>query len=137
MDDLQAVLKWSLLAIAGYFLAVAGAHFFEIKVPLLYVYYELPSTLYQDKIISFMAFGWSMFFVAGYSSVKRNSLRSVRYMVLAGINAVIGLSSINLLTDFKEYPEAHRWIYWGEVIILAVAVVWIAVLYKLVKQQQE
>ena len=137
MDDLASVLKWSLLGIAVYFLAMAGAHFFEIKVPLLYVYYDLPSTLYQDKVISFMAFGWSMFFVAGYSSVKRNSLRSVRYMVLAGINAVVGLGLINFFTDFKQYPGAHLGIYWAEVIVLGIAVCWIAVLYKIVKQQQE
>ena len=137
MDDLQSVLKWSLLSIAAYFLAVSGAHFFEFKVPLLYIFYDLPSTLYQDKIISLMAFGWSMFFVAGYSSVKRDSLRSVRYIVFAGIYAVLMLTFINLFTDFKQYPTAHPWIYWLETIVLGAALIWITVLYKILKRRQE
>src|SRR3989338_6161264 len=133
MTDLQTVLKWSLLTMAVYFLGVFGAHFFGFKIPLLYIYYDLPSAVYQDRIISFMAFGWSMFFVAGYSSVKRDSLRSVRYIVFAGISGVLMLSFINLFTDFKEYPDAHPRIYWLETILLGTVLVWIAVLYKILK----
>ena len=137
MDDLQSVLKWSLLSIAVYFLAVSGAHFFGFKIPMLYVYYDLPSTVYQDKLISFTTFGWSMFFVAGYSSVNRDSLRSVRYIVFAGAYAVFMLSFINIVTDFKQYPTSHPWVYWLETIILSVALTWIAVLYKILKRRQE
>ena len=137
MGDLHDVLKWSLMSIAVYFLAVSGAHFFDIKIPMLYVYYDLPSTLYQDKIISLTTFGWSMFFVGGYSSVKRGSLRSVRYMVIAGIYAVLMFGFINLSTDFKQYSNVHIWIYWGETAALAAAVGWIATLYWILKQQHE
>ena len=135
MDDTQSVLKWSLLAGAGYFLLVAGAHLLGIKTPFLYVYYDLPSNAYQDKIISFTSFGWAMFFVAGYSSVKRGSLRSVRYIVMAAAGAVGGLCLINLCTDFRDYsPKAQVPVYWLETFVLGVFLGWLAFLYTLTKQ---
>lgn len=136
MVDYHSTLKWSLLAGAVYFLAVSWAHFFEFKVPFLYVYYDLPSEVYQDKIIAFMTFGWAMFFVAGYSSAKRMSLRSVRYIVMAGAGAVAGLCLINLYTDFERLrPDARPFSYWVQTATLAAFVMWIAVLYLLAKRQ--
>jgi hypothetical protein len=135
MDDPLPVLKWSLLGGAMYFLFVAAAHFFQIKLPLLYVYYDLPSTMYQDKIISFAMLGWAFFYVAGYSSLKRNSLRSVRYIVFAGAGAVAQLSMLNAFTDFSAIaPVSHVVIYWIETAALAAFLGWIAFLYKWAKK---
>ncbi len=131
------MLKWSLLGGAVYFLLVAMAHFFEFKTPLLYIYYDLPSEMYQDKIIAFTTFGWSMFFVAGYSSVKRSSLRSVRYIVIAGAGAVAGLCFINLFTEFSRLSvDAQPFFYWVETGVVSVDVAWIALLYILAKREQ-
>lgn len=130
MRDPHTLLKWSLLGGAVYFLMVAVAHFFSFKLPFLYVYFDLPSTEYQDKIIAFTTFGWTMFFVAGYSSVKRNSLRSVRYVVMAGAAAIAGLSFVNAFTDFGGLHAAARVLpYWLETAVLAAFVGWIAFLY--------
>jgi hypothetical protein len=52
MNKSTAILKWLLLAGAVYFLAIAIVH-------MLFVYYDLPSYGYQDRIISFLSFGWS------------------------------------------------------------------------------
>jgi hypothetical protein len=137
MADALSSLKWSLLGGAVYFIFVAFAHFFALKIPFLYIYYDLPSEAYQDKIISFTTFGWSMFFVAGYSSVKRESLRSVRYIVIAGAGAVACLCFINLFTDFSRFSaDAHSFSYWVETAVLSAFLGWIAVLYVLAKREQ-
>ena len=47
------LLHFALLAGVAYFCAMAVAHFFGIKWPLLFVYYDVPFHAYQDKIISF------------------------------------------------------------------------------------
>ncbi len=43
----------ALLAGVAYFCCMALAHFFGLKWPLLFVYYDTPFFAYQDKIISF------------------------------------------------------------------------------------
>ncbi len=136
LDDPHTVLKWSLLAGAAYFLGVSAAHFFGCKVPFFYVYYDLPSTLYQDKIISFAMLGWSLFYVAGYSSVKRGSLRSVRYIVMAGAGAIAGLGLLNVFGGLETVsPEANFRSYWIQTAVLAAFVAWIAALYVLAKRE--
>lgn len=137
IENPHPTLKWSLLGGAVYFLLVAMAHFFGIKAPLFYIYYDLPSEAYQDKIIAFTTFGWAMFFVAGYSSVKRTSLRSVRYIVIAGAGAIAGLCLINLFTDFNRLNvDARPFFYWAETAALAAYLGWIAVFYVLAKRDQ-
>ncbi len=137
MPDTHSMLKWSLLGGAVYFLLVATAHFFGFKMPFLYIYYDLPSEMYQDKIISFTTFGQAMFFVAGYSSVKRSSLRSVRYIVIAGAGAIAGMCLINLFTDFHRISaEAQPFFYWVQTGVLSAYLTWIAVLYIIAKRDQ-
>jgi hypothetical protein len=48
-----ALLRLALWAGAAYFCCMAVAHFFGLKYPLLFVYYDVPFFAYQDKIISF------------------------------------------------------------------------------------
>jgi hypothetical protein len=89
MSKSVSVLKWLLLIGALYFLGVAIAHMLRIKVPLLFIYFDLPSYGYQDRIISFFSFGWSMFmFVASLDPVKN------RESVKAIIIATVGFSCI-------------------------------------------
>ena len=45
--------RYAFLAGAAYFMFMAIAHFFGIKVPVLFVYWDTPFYAYQDKIISF------------------------------------------------------------------------------------
>jgi hypothetical protein len=46
----HAVLKWSLLAGVGYFLAMTTAHFVSFKVPVLFIYYDVPFYAYQVRV---------------------------------------------------------------------------------------
>lgn len=122
MNKSTAILKWLLLAGAAYFLGIAVVHTFGIKVPLLYIYFTVPSYVYQDRIISFLALGWSVFlFTAFIDPVKNRDL--VRAIHVAGVIAIIGLSVINSTTDFHTLsPDIHPSAFWRETLGLGVYV---------------
>jgi len=105
-------LRWSLLAGAAYFALVAIAHTFGIKLPVLFIYFDLPSHPYQDQIIGFLCFGWSALFHAAARDPQ--AARPIIGSVLtAGLTAVLGLAAINLRTDFgKLAGRPQEWAYW-------------------------
>jgi hypothetical protein len=104
-------LKWLLLTGAVYFLGIATVHMLRIKVPLLFVYFSIPSYGYQDRIISFLAFGWSVFlFSASKDPVKNRE--AVKAILVAGIGALFGLHVINTVTDFRALaPAVHPLVF--------------------------
>ena len=83
--------RYAFLAGVGYFSGMAVAHFFGIKVPVLFVYYDTPFYAYQDKIISFAVCAYIAPF---YSASKDRSVALNAIIVLAA--TVLGLSSVNL-----------------------------------------
>lgn len=129
MSKNTAILKWLLLAGALYFLGISIAHTFGIKVPLLYVYFSVPSYAYQDRIISFLSLGWSVFlFTAFIDPVKNRVL--VRAIHVAGIIAIIGLSVINSVTDFRSLsPNIQPSVFWMETLGLGVYVALLGFFY--------
>ena len=46
--------------------ATGNALAVRFKIPMLFVFYNIPSERYQDLIISFLSFGWSMLFAIGF-----------------------------------------------------------------------
>jgi hypothetical protein len=107
MNKSVTMLKWLLLIGAVYFLAVAIAHMVRTKIPLLFVYFDVPSYGYQDRIISFLSFGWSVFlFTASRDPVKNRG--AVKAVLIAGLGAIFGLTVINSVTDFRALsPEIN------------------------------
>jgi hypothetical protein len=83
--------KYGFLAGVVYFCCMAIAHFFSIKVPILFVYYDTPFYAYQDKIISFAVCAYIALF---YSASQHRSVALNAIIVLAV--TVLGLSAINL-----------------------------------------
>lgn len=122
MNKYTTMLKWLLLAGAVYFLGISIAHMLRIKVPLLFLYFSLPSYGYQDRIISFLAFGWSIFlFSASLDPVKNRD--AVKAILIAGIGAIFGLHVINAVTDFRSLaPDVHPAVFRLESRVLSVYV---------------
>ncbi len=85
------ITKYAFLAGALYFCFMAIAHFFGIKVPILFVYYDTPFYAYQDKIISFAVCAYIALF---YSASQYRPVALNAIIVLA--ITVLGLSSVNL-----------------------------------------
>jgi hypothetical protein len=124
------VLKWSLLGGAIYFLLVAIVHMTGIKVPGLYIYFNVPSYAYQDRIIALLSFGWCMFLYSGFKLTGAGLIRPVRYIILAGIAAIICLLLINNSEEIKELAtNRSRWIYMIETMILFIYTIWLMILY--------
>ncbi|MCK5568937.1 MAG: hypothetical protein KAJ15_04420 [Spirochaetes bacterium] len=129
MNKNALILKWSLLAGSIYFILVAAAHMIGIKIPGLFVYYNLPSYAYQDKIIAFFSFGWSVFlFTAFLNPVKNVDL--VKAILISGTGAIAGLCLINLFTDFHEMSETINVLsFWIEVLCLSFYLIWLTIFY--------
>ncbi len=131
------ILKWLLLVGAIYFLGVSIVHMLRIKVPFLFVYFSVPSYGYQDRIISFLAFGWSLFlFSASRDPVKNRD--AVKAILIAGIGAIFGLHVINVVTDFHTLsPDIHPTVFRIESRTLAVYVVSLIIFYFLSSKENE
>ena len=133
MDKVEKLLKWFLIFGALYFLAVSLVHMLAVKVPGLYIYFNIPSHIYQDRIISVLAFGWAVFMMTA-------SMQPIRYMpfikalLVAGIVAVIGLAAINLTTEFTELAtDANPIFYWAPVGVLGLYLILLIVFYIRIK----
>ena len=137
MGKNTATLKWLLLAGALYFLGVSMAHMLGIKVPLLFIYFSVASHAYQDRIISFLSFGWSVFlFTAAVDPVKNRD--AVKAVLVAGLAAIFGLHVINNVTDFQALsPEARPALFQMETLGLTVYIGALIFFYYLSKKENK
>ena len=83
--------RYAFLAGAAYFCCMAIAHFFSLKVPVLFVYYDTPYYAYQDKIIAFAVCAY----IALFYSASRYRPVALNAIVVLAIT-VLGLCAVNL-----------------------------------------
>ena len=107
MNKSLSILKCFLLLGSIYFFGVSVAHLFSLKIPGLFIYFNVPSYAYQDKIISFLAFGWAISLFVGFINPLANK-GIIKSFIIAGLGAIIGLSIINLSADFNELAKKRR-----------------------------
>jgi len=120
------LLRYALLAGAVYFCCMAVAHYFGIKLPLLFVYYDTPFYAYQDKIISLAVVSYIALF---YSAAQHRVVVPAALIVL-GVT-VLGLASINgsdALASVLEEDQSTL-IYWAQTGLIAAYFVVLLVLY--------
>lgn len=118
MNKSELILKWSFFGGMLYFLGVAVAHLSGIKIPFLFIYFNIPSTVYQDRIISVLSIGWTFFFFSAYSNLEQIKIL-LKSILGAGAAALLGIAFINSMTDFKELsPTATPYLYWIQWIVL-------------------
>lgn len=104
MDKNLKILRWLLFAGSTYFLIVAICHMVGIKIPPFFIYYNVPSHTYQDRIISFLAFGWSIFLFTAFLNPINNRML-IQVILIAGVGAIIGLEINNTITDFGLFSD--------------------------------
>ena len=132
MTKKQKTLKLILTSGAIYFLFVAIAHLFEIKIPGLFIYFDVQSFQYQNKIISLLAFGWSSYFYASTYFINTNQIRIIKFPIIAGSYAIIVFSIINISDELSSIAsEVYK--YWIGTIVLFIYLIllttsWIFVL---------
>lgn len=124
------ILRWSLIAGAIYFGCIALAHTIGLKIPGLFIYFNVPSHPYQDHIIAFLAFGWSSFFYVASVDPVNHSL-PVKAIMLSSAVAICGLSGINTFRDFASFsPSINVTPFWVQTILLLGYLIWLIVFYQ-------
>lgn len=108
-----------------YFLLVAIVHFLGIKIPILFIYYDVESYVYQDRIIAVLSFVFSMFLYSGYK-LHNDNLKIVKYIIISGSVAISGLLINNF---FTKLLFRNNLIYWVEIIFLLAYLIVIIFLY--------
>ncbi len=132
------LLRWSLFGGSVYFFIVCAVHLFSLKIPFFNIYFSLSAYSYQNIIISFLAFGWGMFFLSAYSSVKNYELTSTKYVIIAAYAAVLGMLIINGFIDFEEFGKKIVISYfWLQTILFLLYPTWLLILYLQMNKRQE
>lgn len=118
--------KYAFLVGAIYFVCMAIAHFFGIKLPILFVYYDTPFYAYQDKIISFAVCAYVALF---YSASKHRDVALNAIVVL--FITVLGLSYVNASPALNAVLKANQatTAYWLQTGAIAVYLLMLLALY--------
>jgi len=125
-----SILRNLILAGSIYFAAVAIVHQIGLKIPVFYIYFDVQSLEYQDRIISFLAFGWAVFFFSAYKLSIKN-IEVVRYLIIAGTAGVIGLILNNIRTNFEVLSSnTNIWFYWIGTFALFLYLLGLIIYYK-------
>ncbi len=125
MNRDNTILKYSFLFCTIYFICMAIAHFFSIKLPILFVYYDIPFHAYQDKIISFCVITYAIFFFGAYQNRV-----FAPYAIFSLLTTVLGLSLVNLSSDLKSVlNEGTTTMYWLQTGMFASILLWLVVFY--------
>ena len=122
----SSLTRYGFLAGVAYFVCMAIAHYFGIKVPVLFVYYDTPFYAYQDKIIAFAVFAYIGLF---WSAAFNRPVAPVAILVL--VVTVLGLASVNLSEALASVlsPGQSTWPYWVQTIVIGVYCLVLAFLY--------
>jgi len=115
---------------------MAVAHFFGLKCPLLFVYYDVPFYAYQDKIISFAVVAYICLFVN--AALDRSAVPAA--IVALGVT-VLGLSAVNSSDALEAVLDGRSTIvYWVQTGLIALYFILLVVLHaagKRVSQSDE
>ena len=129
------ILRWLLFVGSVYFFIVAIFHMAGIKIPPFFIYFDVSSHTYQDRIISFLAFGWSIFLFTAFLNPINNKML-IQAILIAGVGAIIGLEIINTYTDFVSFSNTiNPTIFRLETLGLAVYLVLLTIYYNKSKDQ--
>lgn len=107
--------NYAFLLGAIYFFFMAVAHFFSIKLPILFIYYNTPFYAYQDKIIAFAVCAYiALFYMA--SKYKEVQLSALTVLAIT----LMGLSAVNLSEDLARQLTAEQTTlpYWLQTLAL-------------------
>lgn len=114
-DRPPVLLRLALWAGVAYFCCMAVAHFFGLKYPLLFVYYDVPFYAYQDKIISFAVVAYACLFAT--AALHRSAVPAA--LVALGVT-VLGLSAVNASEALGSVLDGRSTlVYWLQTGVIA------------------
>ena len=114
-DPPPVLLRLALWGGVAYFCCMAVAHFFGLKYPLLFVYYDVPFYAYQDKIISFAVVAYICLFAN--AAMHRCAVPAA--LIALGVT-VLGLSAVNASDALGSVLEGRSTLaYWLQTGLIA------------------
>jgi len=114
-DRPPVLLRLALWAGVAYFCCMAVAHFFGLKYPLLFIYYDVPFYAYQDKIISFAVVAYVCLFAT--AALHRSAVPAA--LVALGVT-VLGLSAVNASEALGSVLDGRSTlVYWLQTGLIA------------------
>lgn len=118
--------KYAFLAGVAYFFCMAIAHYFGIKIPVLFVYYDTPFYAYQDKIIAFAVCAY----IALFYAASQNRAVALSAIIVLAIT-VLGLVSVNLSSALASVLQQGQSTtpYWLQTGAITVYLLVLLVLY--------
>ena len=123
-DMADRLLCWSLWAGVAYFCCMAAAHYLGLKVPLLFVYYDVPFHAYQDRIIAFAVVAY----VCLFATAARHRVAVPAALVALGVT-VAGLASVNLSDALAAVLDGRSTVaYWLQTGLIAAYFLWLVAL---------
>src|SRR3546814_18798692 len=96
----ELLLHGSLIACVVYFASMCAAHFAGFKVPILFVYWNVPSHHYQDMIISFSALTYAILF-AGAAMIRD----AMQLALVALASTWLGHSAVKLSANLRKHSN--------------------------------
>lgn len=126
-EKAKKIYRTLLFICAVYFIAVSFAHQLGFKVPMLFVFYNIPSERYQDLIISFLSFGWAMLFGIGFLD-KELKARIQTPILISGTIAICGL--IRARMEIQFHDEINNEIISLAVLLIAMMTAYILAITK-------
>ena len=100
---------------AVYFVAMAVAHFFGFKYPVLFIYYDVPYYAYQDKIISFSVIAYVLLFIEAY---RNPSVRPTAILLLYITSAGLTLVNLSEALDLALEDGQSKTPYWIQTVAI-------------------
>lgn len=104
----SGLLRLLLWACAAFLAAMAAAHLAGLKMPGLFVYFDIPSEAYQDRIIAVGLFGH-----VGLILAATRDRGVLPFLLVAVWASVLGLGGINLSDDLASHLGGRSTLpYW-------------------------
>ena len=108
MDTPTPLLRSLLLICVAFFVCMGLAHFFGLKWPVLFVYWDTPFYAYQDKIIAFTLITYCALFLGA----ARHRVM-VPYALVSIWGTVLGLALVNLSDALAQVLSGNGTLpYW-------------------------
>ena len=118
------VLQASLAVCTVYFICMSAAHFFSVKYPILFIYWDTPFYAYQDKIISFCAALYAALFYEAFADPEHLSGLAARSMLIT----TIGLSLVNISDELNQVLDPTKnniMFYWAQTVFISLIGLWL------------
>jgi hypothetical protein len=120
------ILNLLLWAGVAYFCCMSAVHFFGIKLPILFVYYDTPYYAYQDKIISFAVVAYICLFASAARSPEAVFAALVAIWV-----TVLGLCAVDQ-SDAQQSVLSGKstLVYWLQTAAIAIYALCLTVFWR-------